>query len=254
MIAHIDDLVVVGCLKDVQDVCRGLAGTFEMKCTYAGPKTGTIKLSTWARRIVFTENGMEIHGVPKHAAILLKEIGMEMCKSVSSPHIADTKLLDTLADVTRSYMPPTDAGRHRSAVARVVSLAQDRPDLDIVACTLAKTIAHPKIGDGWLVKRVCRYIKGRPRCAQSCEYQSEAQKLVVQTDMLRHGVGQLKHLATRTMWAQQIFNRKCTDLTCRAFCRLSRVSQPVSRSLSRSRSNGRNVAWSAVGRLCWIFL
>ena len=26
MIAHVDDLFVVGCLKDVQDVCRGFAG------------------------------------------------------------------------------------------------------------------------------------------------------------------------------------------------------------------------------------
>ena len=46
MIAHVNDLFVVGCLKDDQDVCRGLAGAFEMKCTYAGYKTGTIKLST----------------------------------------------------------------------------------------------------------------------------------------------------------------------------------------------------------------
>ena len=30
-------------------------------------------------------------------------------------------------------------------------------------------MAHPKVGDEWLVKRVCRYIKGRPRYAQSCE-------------------------------------------------------------------------------------
>ena len=72
-------------------------------------------------------------------------------------------------------MPPTDARRHRSAVARVVFLAQDRPDLDVVACTFAKTTAHPKIGDEWLVKRVCRYIKGRPRYAQSFEYQGEVQ-------------------------------------------------------------------------------
>ena len=69
---------------------------------------------------------------------------------MSSPHAADTKLLDTLADDTRSYMPPTDARRHRSAVARVVYMAQDRPDLDVVACTLAKTMAHPKIEmRGW---------------------------------------------------------------------------------------------------------
>ena len=67
-------------------------------------------------------------------------------------------------------------------MARVVFLAQDRPDLDVVACTVAKTMAHPKIGDEWLVKRVCRYIKGKPRDAQSYEYQGEAQVLVVQTD------------------------------------------------------------------------
>ena len=71
-----------------------------------------------------------------------------------------------LADDTRSHMPPTDSRRHRSAVALVVYMAHDRPDLDVVACTLAKTMAHPMSGDGWLVKRVCRYIKGRPRYAQ----------------------------------------------------------------------------------------
>ena len=79
-------------------------------------------------------------------------------------------------------MPPTDTGRHRGAVARVVYMAQDRPDLGVVACTVAKTMAHPKIGNQWLVKRVCRYIKVRPRDAQFHEYQGEAQELVVQTD------------------------------------------------------------------------
>ena len=244
--------------------------------------------------MVFTENGLEINGDPKHAAILLKETGMDMCSGnvqcCELTSYADTKLLDTLADDTRSYMPPIDARRHRSAVARVVHMATDRPDLDVAACTLAKTMTHPTSGDEWLVKRVCRYIKGRPRHAQTYEHQGEARELVVQTDsnwasctstrqsnsegwvfrrrhllhhwcrvqarvalstgeaelyaqihglqgllslkylmeelraaecrslecvaevdstackgiMLRHGVGQLKHLATRTMWAQQI--------------------------------------------------
>ena len=62
-------------------------------------------------------------------------------------HEVDAKLLATLADDTRSYMPPTDARRPRSAVARVVCVAQDRPDLDVVACIVAKTMAHPKIGN-----------------------------------------------------------------------------------------------------------
>ena len=40
MVAHVDDIFVVGCLKDVQDVHRGFASAVERKCKYAGPKTG----------------------------------------------------------------------------------------------------------------------------------------------------------------------------------------------------------------------
>ena len=36
-------------------------------------------------------------------------------------------------------------------------------------------MAHTKIGNLWLVKRVCRHIKGRPRCAESYEIQDDAQ-------------------------------------------------------------------------------
>ena len=62
-------------------------------------------------------------------------------------------------------MPPTDAKQPPSAVTRVVYMAQYRPDLDVVGCTLAKTMAHAKLADEWLVKGVCRKITGRPRCA-----------------------------------------------------------------------------------------
>ena len=115
---------------------------------------------------MFTADGVEIHGDPKHAAILLKEMEMDMCKPVGSPHVVDAKSLDALADETRDFMPPSEARRHRSAVARGVYMAQDRPDLDV-----AKTRARPRKGDEVLVKRVRRYIKGRPRNAQVYEYQ-----------------------------------------------------------------------------------
>ena len=86
MIAHVDDLFVVGCLKDVHG---GVADAFEMKCTYAGKETGNNEVEYSGRRILFTDNELEIQGDPKHAAILLKKTGMEMCKSVNSPHVAD---------------------------------------------------------------------------------------------------------------------------------------------------------------------
>ena len=82
MIAHVGDLFVVGCLKDVQDVYRGLAGAFELECTYAGPKTGNSEVEYLRRRIVFTENVLEIHRDPKRAAIFFKETGTNNCMSV----------------------------------------------------------------------------------------------------------------------------------------------------------------------------
>ena len=65
--------------------------------------------------------------------------------------------------------------------------------------------------------------------------------------LLRHGVGQFKHFATPTMWAQQILQQE--SLRRRESCRLSCVSQLVLRALSSSRSDAWNVAWSAVRRL-----
>ena len=70
MIAHVDDLFVVGSLEDVQDVYRGLADAFEMKCTYAGPKTGNNEVEYLTRRIVFQETGLDFDGDPRHAAFV----------------------------------------------------------------------------------------------------------------------------------------------------------------------------------------
>ena len=83
-------------LHTLQDVHRGLADAFEMKFTYAGPKTGNNEVEYLERRIDFTDNGLEIHGDPKHSAIVLKQIEKEMCKSVNSLHVLDVKLLETL--------------------------------------------------------------------------------------------------------------------------------------------------------------
>ena len=58
------------CLKDVQEVYRGLTDAFEMKGTVAGPKTGNSEVECLGAAHCFhSENGLEINGDPKHAAI-----------------------------------------------------------------------------------------------------------------------------------------------------------------------------------------
>ena len=109
--------------------------------------------------------------------------GGDMCKPVGSPHVVDGKVSGCFWQTRPgTSCRPQKARGHRSAVARVVYMAQDRPDLDAAACTLSKTMARPRKGDEMLMKRECLYIKGRPRYAQLCEYQEGTGELVMQTD------------------------------------------------------------------------
>ena len=54
---------------------------------------------------------------------------------------------------------------HRSQVARVVYLAQDRLDLDVAACEAAKTMATPRVGDEMLIKR--NFVFSSPKAERS---------------------------------------------------------------------------------------
>ena len=65
IIAQVDDLFVVGSLKDVQDVYRGFAGVSEMKCTKAGPQTGNSEVEYLGPRVVFTETGWKFMEIPR---------------------------------------------------------------------------------------------------------------------------------------------------------------------------------------------
>ena len=100
---------------------------------------------------------------------------MDMCKSLCSLHVAD--------EVAGYCLQMAPGHTYHPLLLEGIGAQwydwslwpRDRPDLDVVACILAKTMAHPKIGDEWLVKRVCRYVKGWPRRLQSYEDQGEAQ-------------------------------------------------------------------------------
>ena len=111
---------------------HGFADSFEMKCTYGGPQVGDWKWSTWDDEFFSRTMGwsvMEIHGLLVHAATPLTDARRNTRNPISSPRATDTHMLDTSVDETTAHMPATEARKHRSAVARVVCMAQDRPDL-----------------------------------------------------------------------------------------------------------------------------
>ena len=55
--------------------------------------------------------------------------------------------------------------RHSAKRRRINCMAQDRPDLCVVANVLSGSMAKPRVGGEALVKMVCRYLRWHPACA-----------------------------------------------------------------------------------------
>ena len=136
------------------------------------------KMTTWRRKPSISgehwkwgENGIGARPDRRHVRSLLREMGRENCRSITTPLSATVEKEGDRID--RPEVSAELASKHRAAVARVVYLAQDRLDLGVAAVELAKTMAIPREGDNERLKRVARYLHGNPDYMQWYPLQAE---------------------------------------------------------------------------------
>ena len=96
------------------------------------------------RTLEWNENGLGARPDRRHVRALLRELGMETCRNMSTPLSATTEKEEHRNE--RPEMSAELATKHRAAVARVVYVAQDRLDLGVAAVELSKTMGCSKIG------------------------------------------------------------------------------------------------------------
>ena len=75
-----------------------------------------------------------------------------------------------------------NATKYRAIVARGNYLSQDRSDIQFATKELSRAMARPTNGDWKKLKRLGRYLKGRPRAVTEFKYQQNEGRLVVWTD------------------------------------------------------------------------
>ena len=132
------------------------------------------------RTLEWSEDGLGVRPDRRHVRSQLRELGMETCRSVSTPLRLTVEREGDLSD--RLEVSAELATKHRAVVARFVYLAQDRLDFGVAAVELAKTMAIPRKGDNERLKRVARYLHGNPACVQWCPIQEETNTVVLTTD------------------------------------------------------------------------
>lgn len=113
-------------------------------------------------RIDDEEDCVELEPDAKHVEQMLKDLGLQDAKSVETPRVKLS--VEEAHDIeSSSILSQDESTTYRSATMRAAYLSQDRVDITETVKTLSRAMATPREGHLGQVKRLARYLKGRPR-------------------------------------------------------------------------------------------
>ena len=159
VVVHVDDFLCSGDVADLEWLYNSIKQKYDLKRTLM-LKSDESEVRYLNRRIRWKEEKFEMEGDEKHVNILIKEWGMEHCKEVDTPIAKTCQEQVHLGE----ELPEEEARRVRRSIARINYMAQDRPDLSVVARIMSQCMARPREGVRPCVKRTIRYLRKYPRC------------------------------------------------------------------------------------------
>ena len=159
VVVHVDDFLCSGNIDDLEWLYQSLVQKYDMKRDLIRKDTES-ELRYLNRRVRWKDGQFELEGDEKHVSILMKEWGMDQCKEVDTPISRSCQDQALVGDL----LSEEEAKRTRRAIARINFMAQDRPDLSVVARIMSQGMAQPREGVRQCVKRAIRYLRKFPRC------------------------------------------------------------------------------------------
>ena len=181
-VVHVDDFLLSGELHHLQWFRDHLAQKYELKVEIAGWEKGDSRELHFLGRVIrLDQTGIELEGDDKHVETMEKEWDMAYCNPVATPYVKPAATI-TGAQAESKEMSSADSTLYRRAAARINYIALDRPDLSFASRVASSQMSSPKEGDEQLIKRIIRYLKGKPRVAIRYEFQEESEGITVFTD------------------------------------------------------------------------
>ena len=130
------------------------------------------------RLIRCTEAGWEIEADPRHAELVVEQLGIED-KGVSTPGVSGLDEEDTEEDVP---LEGEDITRYRGVIARCNYLAADGTDCVFAIKEGCREMSKPTTGSLRRLRRIGRYLKMHPRLVWKYEMQCKIDEITVRTD------------------------------------------------------------------------
>ena len=175
LVVHGDDLWLLGDADALGNLLPRLHATYELKSDgLLGPDPDDAKLVRSLNKLIrfLPGVGIEIEADPRHGEIVVGELGLEEgSKGASTP---GAKALDRAEGANPELITsPLEVTAYRGLAARGLYLSQDRPELRFAAKEIARYMQRPTRGNLATLKRLGRFLAGRPRLVTRYRYQGD---------------------------------------------------------------------------------
>jgi hypothetical protein len=210
VMVHGDDFVAVGEEEHLKATKKALEDKYKIKAeTLRSDKGDAKEIRVLNKVIRLTEQGLELEADPRHAELVVRALGLQTAKPSPTPGTKATKKpamranLQDDAEVEeeeegegagdeedgQEELAQGEAKEYRAIVARLNYIASDRPDIQFAVKETARHMAAPRREHWPAVKRIGKYLKGRPRLVMRYEWQNPLGTVVAYTDSDWAGCG-----------------------------------------------------------------
>jgi len=165
---HGDDFMVLSDNVGIAHLEAILTTAYDYKCTgKIGTDVGDQSEVLFLGRVFRAEGTvdapeLEIEADQRHVELALEALGLSQCKGVTTPSVKKTVAQEE-AELGLPPLPAKEATLFRSVLMRLSYVGQDRPDLGEALKCLSRRMVSPSEADMTRLKRVCRYLRYRPR-------------------------------------------------------------------------------------------
>ena len=150
---------------------------FEVKTTILGTEAGEKQSVRVLNRIITkTADGYNYEADPKHARIVVEELGIADAKPAVSPAVKEENAEDDEHEET------VNATLYRLICARLNYLSLDRPDIQYATKEASRRMSCPKTSDWAKLKRIGKFLLGKPRLVWNYKRQKRPEELTTYTD------------------------------------------------------------------------
>ena len=131
-----------------------------------------------------TPEGVEYEADQRHAEIAIRQLDVEEGNMVITPYdeTNDGKTEDAKGRNHQDLVDDETATIYKSVAARLNYLSPDRPDIQFAVKEVCRRMSCPTWLDYGKLKRIGRYLVGKPRLVLKFEFQGKVDQVTVQSD------------------------------------------------------------------------